>query len=207
VWCNITNVCQRWRHLVHTSAFHLGVQILCTHGAPMVDTLDHLPPIPISIDYSWTDLVIDLAPAVIAQDEIRIYRTLQLRDRICSIKLRHSHPTLDRILMVMNSSFPILEHLYLSSQSTVTVTLPQTFLAPNLRCLALFGVGLPKRLRILPSLVSLVTLRLEDIRASGYTRPRLLVTRLQYLPRLESRESFHRIFRPHTCPSAEGAVR
>jgi hypothetical protein len=31
----------------YTSAFHLGMHILCTNGTPIVDTLDHLPPLPL----------------------------------------------------------------------------------------------------------------------------------------------------------------
>jgi hypothetical protein len=186
IWYNISHVCRRWRHIVHSSAFYLGLQILCTHGSPIVDTLDHLPPIPIFIEYLLRGFMTGLEAAITTQDEIGIYRALQLRDRIRSIKLRLSHPTLGGILMVMNSSFPILEHLCLESESTVTVTLPKSFLAPNLRHLVLSGIGLPNRLRLLPSLVSLVTLKLENIGASAYTRPRLLVARLQSIPRLEN---------------------
>ena len=176
VWCKISHVCRRWRHLIHHSPFHLGLQILCTHRTPIVDMLDHLPPIPIFIDYSW----LDRYPS--AQDELGICRALRLRNRVRSIDIYLPHPTSDEILMLMDSSFPILEHLILSS--TVPVTIPKGFAAPNLRNLILYGIGLPKRLRLLPSLVSLVKLSLIDIGASGYIRPSLLVARLQYLPQL-----------------------
>ena len=176
VWCKISHVCRRWRHLIHSSPSHLGLQILCTHRTPIVDMLDHLPPIPIFIDYSW----LDRYPS--AQDELGICRALRLCDRVRSIYIYLPHPTSDEILMLMDSSFPILEHLILSS--TVPVTIPKGFAAPNLRNLILYGVGLPKRLRLLPPLVSLVKLRLVNIGASGYIRPSLLVARLQYLPQL-----------------------
>ena len=176
VWCKISHVCRRWRHLIHHSPFHLGLQILCTHRTPIVDMSDHSPPIPIFIDHSW----LDRYPS--AQDELGICRALRLRDRVRSIYIYLPHPTSDETLMLMDSSFPILEHLILSS--TVPVTIPKGFAAPNLRNLILYGIGLPKRLRLLPSLVSLVKLRLVNIGASDYIRPSLLVARLQYLPQL-----------------------
>ena len=176
VWCKISHVCRRWRNLIHSSPFHLGLQILCTHFTPIVDMLDHLPPIPIFIDYAHMDQF------PIEQDEIGICRALRLRDRVRGINISLPHSILDEILMLMDASFPILEHLILSS--TVPVTFPKGFVAPNLRYLCLCGIGLPKRLRLLPSLVSLVRLRLGEIGASSYFRPRLLVARLQYLPQL-----------------------
>jgi hypothetical protein len=65
------------------------------------------------------------------------------------------------------------------------LTLPKAFLAPNLRRLSVSGIGLPKRLRLLASTISLVTLTLWDIQASSYFRPRLIVARLRSLPQLE----------------------
>ncbi|KAH9062576.1 hypothetical protein EDB83DRAFT_2384800 [Lactarius deliciosus] len=86
----------------------------------------------------------------------------------------------------MDEPFSMLGHLSLSSTSKEDpiLVLPKTFLAPNLRHLTLLGINLPKRLRLL-STVSLVTLVLTNIRASGYFLPRLLVARLQSLPLLE----------------------
>jgi hypothetical protein len=132
-WRKISHVCRRWRHLILSSAFHLGLQILCTHGTPIVDKLNHLPPIPLVIEYTWTDVLADSTISV--QDGIGICHALRLHNRVRSVKIFLPRPTLDEILMVMNSSFPILEHLILSS--TVTVTLPKAFAAPNLRHLSL----------------------------------------------------------------------
>ena len=88
----------------------------------------------------------------------------------------------------MNENFPILERLSLSRDSfsdRLPLTIPKAFLAPNLRHLTLSDIGLPKRLRVLTSTVSLVTLTLGRIQTSSYFRPRLLVARLQSLPLLE----------------------
>ncbi|KAI9457243.1 hypothetical protein BJY52DRAFT_1378399 [Lactarius psammicola] len=180
-WCKLFHVCQRWRHLIHESAFHLDMHILCTNGTPIVDTLDHLPPLPLFIDY-W-----HINVGMREQDELGIYHALRLRGRIRRIDLHLPPSILHKFLMLMDEPFPILEHLSLSitADKITTLTLPKTFLAPNLRHLAHLGIGIPKRLRLFSSTVSLVILRLLDIRATGYLSPRLLVARLRSLPQLE----------------------
>ena len=144
-------------------------------------TLDHLPPIPLLIEYRYT------AATRSRKDESGVHHALQLRDRIRSLVLHLPSSTLHKLLKPMEGPFLILEHLSLSfTDDEITgLILPKTFMAPNLRHLTLVGVGLPKRLSLLSSTVSLVSLTLTNIRASGYFRPRLLATRLHLLPQLE----------------------
>ena len=91
----------------------------------------------------------------------------------------------------MDGSFPILEHLsHICSSSAdsghrLPLTLPKAFLAPNLLHLTLYDIGPPKRLRVLTSTVSLVTLTLNRIQTSSYFCPKLLVARLMSHPLLE----------------------
>ena len=180
-WRKLSHVCQKWRYLVHDLAFHLGIHILCTNGTPIVDTLNHLPSLPLFIDYQGTIATIS------QQDVLAIPYALRLSDRVRRIVLHLPPSNLHDILMHMGEPFSMLVHLSLSSASTrdTGLVLPKTCLAPNLRHLTLLGIDLPKRLRLLSSTVSLVTLVLTDIRASGYFRPRLLVARLESLPQLE----------------------
>jgi hypothetical protein len=177
-WRKLSHVCQRWRHLIFEFAFHLGMQIECTNGTPILGTLEHLPRLPLRVDYRFT---------VTKQDELGIYHALQFHNRVHHIHIMLAPSILHEFLVLMSENFPILGHLslwFMDDKST-TLTLPQTFLASNLRHLALAGVGLPKRLRLLTSTLSLVTLVLSDIPASSYFRPRLLVARISSLPRLK----------------------
>ncbi|KAH9011619.1 hypothetical protein EDB84DRAFT_1007867 [Lactarius hengduanensis] len=176
-WRKLSHACRRWRHLVYSSAFYLGMHIHCTNGTPIVDILDHLPPLPLFVNYRY----------IRGQDELGMYHALRLRDRVRRIDLHLPPSILRKFLVLMDEPFPILEHLSLSFtvDKTTTLTLPKTFQAPNLRHLSLFSIGLPKRLRLLSSTVSLVTLVLRNIQAPSYFRPRLLVARLQSLPQLE----------------------
>ncbi|KAH9054860.1 hypothetical protein EDB87DRAFT_1412376 [Lactarius vividus] len=181
-WCKLSHVCRRWRYLAYSSPSHLGMCIPCTNGAPILATLDHLPSLPLFVDYWY------VAEPISEQDKLGIYYALLQRDRIRRINLHLPPLFLHKFLMLVDEPFPILEHLSLSftADKITTLTLPKTFLAPNLRHLALFGIGLPKKLRFLSTTVSLVTLVLTNIRASGYFLPSQLVARLQSLPQLET---------------------
>ena len=180
-WCHLTHVCQRWRRLVFGSAFHLGMHILCTNGAPLVGTLVHLPPLPIVVEYRYATATVG------ALDKLGILLALQLRDRLRRVVLRIPPSVLDQLLVVMDRPFPVLEHLSLSSsiEERTILLLPKMFLTPNLRHLTLHGVGLPKKLLFLSVPVSLVTLTLTNIREFGYFLPQHLVARLRALPQLE----------------------
>ena len=195
-WCKITHVCRRWRHLVHSSTFHLGVRIPCTNGTPIVDTLDHLSPIPLFVNYRDTDGTIS------EQDELGLYHVLQLRDRVRTIDLNLPPSILHMFLLLMVEPFPTLEvlSLVLTYDPNTSLVLPKTFLAPNIRHLTLHGIGLPTGLRYL-STISLVTLALTDIPASSYFSPTQLVAHLRFHPHLEKLSIGFSI--PIPRPSAE----
>ena len=187
-WRNLSQVCQRWRYLIYECSSHLGMHIKCTNDSPMVNTLDHLPLLPLFVHY---DYWLRPASTILEQDELGIYHILQLHGRIHHIELSLLPSILHEAVAFMDGNFPILEHLSLScsfspnSEHRLPLTLPKAFLAPNLLHLTLSGIGLPNRLRVLTSTVSLVTLTLSNIQTSSYFRPRLLVARLQSLPLLE----------------------
>jgi hypothetical protein len=202
LWCKLSHVCQRWRHLIYGFAFHLGMHIRCTNGTPVVDTLDHLPPLPLFVVYDTTDYY--NRTILTEQDKLGIYNTLRLHDRVRHINLRLPPCILHKVLVLMDRHFPILDHLSLSlaAETSITLTLPQAFLAPNLRHIALPSISPPGILRILTSTVSLVTLALTNIETSScYFRPRVLIARLQSLPQLQDLSIDFSI--PIPRPSAE----
>ena len=167
----------------------------------MVDTLSHLPPLPLVIDYQDAPLTIS------AQDELGISQVLQLHDRVRRATLRIPPASLRNLLALMDDSFPILEHLCVSStakEMDADFKLPTRFIAPNLCHLTLLGIGLPPGLPLLSSTVALVTLTLGNIRSSGYFPPKHLITRLRFLPQLE--ELFISFSIPIPRPRAEGEL-
>ena len=152
----------------------------------MVDTLDHLPPFPLLVDYrhTWRDVAI-----LTKQDELAIYHLLRLHDRVRRLHLDLPPPILQKVLVLMDGPFPILEHFSFSSTHTstdgLTFTLPKAFLAPNLLHLTLPGISPPRRLRFLTSITSLVNLTLCNIQTSSYFRPNVLVGRIASSPNLK----------------------
>ena len=169
------------------------MQIKCTNGTPIVDTLDHLPPLPLFLDYGNHDARHGHAPTVTKRDELGIYHALRLRERVYHIDLNVPPSILHEVFMLLHGYFPMLEHISLTSLCSATsndsdnlpFTLTKAFLAPNLHHLALPSISPPRRLRVLTSTVSLVKLELSEIQTSSYFQPRLLVARLSSLPQLE----------------------
>jgi hypothetical protein len=164
------------------------MHIRCTNGTPIVNTLDHLPPLPLFVDYRSTKRIRYYDATILTeQDESVIYHALQFHNRVRHIDLDLVPSILHKVLVLMDKHFPMLEHLSLSSSDAngIHLTLPKAFLAPNLRHLSLPSTILPKRLRLLTSTISLVTLKLRNIQTSSYFRPRLLVARLSSLPQLK----------------------
>ena len=207
-WCKLSHVCQRWRHFVYAYAFHLDIHIECTNGTPIMDILDHLPPLPLGVRYKTIDQY--LHPTILTeQDESGLYHALRLHDRVRHIDLNLPPSIANKAVVLLDKHFPILEDLCLSHPEAfaaensipLPLTLPKAFLAPNLRHLTLPGLSPPRRLRLLTSTVSLVTLELSNIHTSSYFHSRLLVARLQSLPHLAILSIDFSISIPH--PSAE----
>ena len=171
------------------------MHLLCTNGSPIVDTLTHLPPLPLVIDYQ------NATTAIGALDCPGIFHALQLFDRVRRVALRIPSSSLNDLLALMGDPFPILEQLSLSSTTEdMGPRLPETFLAPNLRHLTLSGIRLPGELTLL-STISLVTLILADIRATTYFLPKDLVRYLQSFSQLEELSISFSV--PLPRPSAE----
>jgi hypothetical protein len=117
------------------------MQIHCINGTPIVDTLNHLPPLPLLVDY-WDPLT--------EKDELGLYHALQLHDRVRHINLHLLPSILHKSLVLMDKHFPILEHLSLVvwANKFNTLTLPKTFLAPNLRHIILHGIYPPQKIMV-----------------------------------------------------------
>src|SRR6266852_909415 len=198
-WCKLSHVCQRWRHLIYESSFHLKMQIILTNKKPPLYMLAHLPPLPLFIDYSSTDPV---------EDNSGILHAIQQRDRIRRVVFEAPPPTLEQLIVTIDGLFPRLDALSLlsatKSEGGLGLMLPRTFMAPNLRHLALHGVSLPKGLPLLISACSLVTLKLTDIQPPGYFTPEQLVTQLQHIPHLQELSISFSI--PLPPPSSEGEL-
>jgi hypothetical protein len=201
-WRIIAHVCRRWRHLIFDTSSHLDICLLLTNDSPSPDTLSHLPPLPLVIDYSqYSDRSRTIARPGKDEDNIRL--GLQQYGRVLRVVLRAPSSGLRMWFELMNNLFPRLTHLSLLSTTTeeMSLVLPETLQAPDLRRLALHGIGLPKGFPLHSSTIALSTLSLTHIGASCYLPPGHLVTQLQGLPHLE--ELFIGFAIPIHLPSSE----
>ncbi|KAH9022725.1 hypothetical protein EDB84DRAFT_1509981 [Lactarius hengduanensis] len=197
-WFKLAHVCRRWRRLIYESAFHLDAHILCTEGAPVVDMLPLLPPLPLVINYQSLSMH--------ARDELGISHALRLRNRVRHVDLDILPSNLRKLLVLLDEPFPRLERLSLSSAAwadeDTSLVIPN-FLAPNLRHLKLRGVDLSSELQLLSSTISLVTLTLTDIRDSGDFLPKHLITRLRSFRQLEELSIDFSPPVPHISPESD----
>jgi len=128
-WYKLAHVCRKWRCLVLTSASHLGLRLICTHGTPVANMLAHSPPLPLIIDYGDEDR------AVTEEDEEGMLLALRRRRRVHRIRLCVPTSTLRRLLVAIDGEFPMLEHLYVKplTDDDDGLSLPGSFKAPSLR--------------------------------------------------------------------------
>ena len=151
-----------------------------TNDSPSTNTLNHLPPLLLVINYYRTG-------AMTQKDEDNVRFGLQEHGRVRGVVLRASPSSLRMCLEQMNQLFPRLRDLTLSptTMEEIGLVLPETFQAPDLRRLSLHDIGLPIGLSFLSSTIGLSTLTLTHIRHSCYFPPGHLVAQLQGLPHLE----------------------
>ena len=181
-WRKPAHVCQRWRHLIYDSWSYLDMWLILRNNSPSIDTLSHLPDLPLVINYSA-----DKTGTITRKDEDNVHVGLQRHGRVLQVALRAPSSSLRMWLKPMNKLFPRLGDFSLFSttiEEAYTI-FPETLLAPNLRHLALHDIALPRGLPLLSSAIALSTLSLTHIRASCYFSPRDLVSQLRGLPHLE----------------------
>jgi hypothetical protein len=176
-WYKLTYVCRQWRNIILKSSSRLDLHLYCTNGVPVADMLAHSPPLPLTIHYtSWRN-------RITAKDESGLLFALSHRDRVHHVDL-WKLPNVDKFVTAMDDQFPVLEYVYIDSQTEVA--LPFTFQAPNLRSLRLWMVSLPIGSPLLTtSVAGLVVLSLLDIPPSAYFPPSYILTRLSLMAKLE----------------------
>jgi hypothetical protein len=179
-WYKLVHVCQQWRNIILQSPSRLDLHLFCTHGVPVAKMLAHSPPLPLIISYNCTNQ----SPVITAKDESGILLALSHRDRVRRILLWPGMlPNLSKFITAMDGQFPVLERMYIHSQTEAV--LPITFQAPNLRHLGLKTASLPIRSPLLTTTTRLTYFNLHEIPASAYFPPSYLLARLLVMLQLE----------------------
>ena len=143
--------------------------------------LAHSPPFPIIIDHFLTDG----GDLMTANDVEGIMLALEHRDRVRRIRLRLSILIMEKVIVLIDGEFPMLEYLCIAPMYNMNLLFPRTFQAPQLRHLILFNFSCPIETPLLSAAMHLVTLSLVNIPPSTYFQPDELLRRVSFMPQLE----------------------
>ena len=143
--------------------------------------LAHSPPLPLIIYYSTFNR--DLT----SEDEEGMILALEQRDRVSHVRIHSPVQNLQKVAMVIDEEFPILEYLIMEPtvKDNTALTLPGTFEAPRLRHLLLINFALPMRSQFLTTAVGLVVLALTINHPPAYFQPNILLQCISLMPQLE----------------------
>ena len=181
-WLELVHVCQRWRHLIFGSPRGLDLQIPCTHGTPVRESLDIWPPLPITIQYHYGKY---FTPS----DANNLVAALDNPGRLRRVDLYLTRAQLAEVATAMQQPLPTLTHLSWQSVDVNASPFSDGFLGGSTPCLQdlhLDGIVYPALPALLLSARGLVYLSLGNIPPSGYISPESLVACLAALPKLKS---------------------
>jgi CHAT domain-containing protein len=192
-WHRLTHVCQTWRSIILHPTNRLGLQLFCTNGTPVRNTLHCWPGLPIVMRYG-----VFPGPNPLASGDVEdIVAALQQPGRLRTIQLTVTIPLLEKLATIKQEPklvtltqerFPELEHLELTTQTEAELILHDQFLggaAPRLHTLRTTKIALPALPTLLLSATNLVSLQLEAIPSTGYIPPEYLIITLAPMTRLQ----------------------
>jgi hypothetical protein len=168
-------ICRKWRHIVFAFQQALQLRLFCTHGTPVLKTLDFWPALPIVVQYGGAAPSLDpLSP----DDEDNIVAALKQSNRVRSISLTVTSSLLEK-LSAIEMPFLELEDLVLLSRDGAWLTLPNTFRwGVRLRTLHLTWPDIPALPKLLSLSTALVDLQLNKIPNVEYFSPNALANAL-----------------------------
>jgi hypothetical protein len=181
-WPRLTHMCRKWRHIVFASQRALHLRLICTHGTPVLKTLDCWPTLPIVVQYGGPP--VPSLPATEGEDNIMA--ALKQSDRVCSISLIITNSLLEK-LAAIERPLSELEELVLLSRDSMPLTIPSAFQwGLRLRTLHLTRAAIPTLLELLSLSKGLVDLQLHEIFELGCFSPDAFVDALSAMTQLRS---------------------
>ena len=182
IWLTLVWVCRRWGQIVFGSPLGLNLRLYCTHGTPVLKSLNCWPALPIIVEYGGVPNLDPPAP----EDDDNIIAALKQSDRVSSISLTVTSSLLEK-LSAISGPLSELEELVLQSQGDVQRTLPSTFLwGPRLRTLHSTRIAFPSLPPLLLPCQDLVDLQLHEIPSAMYLPPEEFANALSGTPQLRS---------------------
>ena len=182
LWPTLAWVCQRWRQIIFTSPLGLNLRLYCTHGTPVLKTLDCWPVLPIAIQYGGVPNLNPPAP----EDDDNIIAALKQSGRVRSISLTLTRSLLEK-LSVISEPFSALEEVTLLSRDNLQLSLPSTFRwGPRLLAFHSTRINFPSFPQLLSLSQDLKDLRLHEIPSAWHLSPEDFSNALSRMTRLRS---------------------
>jgi hypothetical protein len=181
------HICRKWRRIVFASQRALRLRLFCTHGTPVLNTINWWPPLPIVVEYGGSPTLDPPTP----EDEDDIVAALEQSDRVSSVRLTVTNSLLAK-LSAIEGPFSELEDLFLLSQDSLRgLTLPNAFgwglgWGTRLRSLRLARITLFELPHLLHSSRKLVDLQLHEVLSPGLFSPETLTDALGGMAQLQS---------------------
>jgi hypothetical protein len=185
-WLRLVHICRKWRRITFASESQrvLHVRLFCTHGTPVLKTLDFWPNLPIVVQYREFPSLDRPAP----EDEDNIVAALQKSERVSSIDLTVTSSLLEKISAI-EGQFSELEDLFLLSRDSPqpTLRLGTAFgWGTQLRSLRLTRIALFSLPQLLYSSRKLVDLQLHEVFDPWLFSPEALIDALSGMTQLRS---------------------
>jgi hypothetical protein len=190
IWVSLVHVCRRWRQIIFASVRRLDLQFLSKPRTRVRELLEFLPPaMPIMVCNCCSSRT-QQSPTLSCEDGNQVLSAIEQRDRvrwICLLDISSS--LLEKMVKMMQETYPTLEHLCLWADDEIAPVLPEEFLGGSAPCVETFwlrGIPFPDIPKLLLTMNDLVYLRLDDIPDSGYISPETMVTALATCGMLET---------------------
>ena len=183
-WHCLAHVSRRWRCVMALSPRRLGLQILCSSGAPVESILDSWPTLPLVVRYKGPES---------KSLPYNIMVALRRTDRVCAIDLVLTSSVIGRLIVgAIQEPFHALERIRITVEDAAGSPLQvrTAFLggsAPHLREIKLDGIDFPfpEIRQVLLSTNNLVELHLSNLPNDLYVSPDDLLTGLTTLVQLK----------------------
>jgi hypothetical protein len=181
-WPRLVHTCRKWRRIALASEQDLNLPLVCTHGTPVLKSLDCWPNLPIIVQYGGS---LELDPPA-PEDEVNIMTAFNQSDRVHSISLTVTSSLLEK-LNAIKRPFSKLEDLILLSRDRAQVTLPSAFgWGTRLRRLHLIRIVFSALPLLLYSSKNLVDLMLHEVPNPWLFSPEALTDALSGMVQLRS---------------------
>jgi hypothetical protein len=185
-WPRLAHICRKWRRILFASQRALHLRLFCTHGTPVLKTLNCWPELPIVVEYGGKSGGSQALGPLAPEDEDNILAALSQSDRVSSIRLTVTMSLLEKLAST-KEPFSNLQDLVLLFTGSELGSLPRAFeWGPRLRSLNLTRISSPAFHQLLYLSKDLVDIQLHDMVSIANFPPEALANALSRMTQLRS---------------------